>query len=321
MADESANVAWENFPLPPLEKAGRDTPGFLSPFSSRGDLVEFYGRTEDGAAICLAPQEPMEVKAGIRRNFARRVRSYDRHACMQRLMAHGLVAVAQGILARARRILEIGCGTGYLTQLLRQANGEARLVCLDLDAALLKAARDRLGPEAGVAFLVADGESPIRGEYDLVIANATFQWFTHPGETLAAYYRSLAPGGALAFSTLGPGTFQELAGSLTQAAHSLNLTGAPRIPAQDFGDPETWSHHLHRAGFSQVQMSREMITTTFPTVGDFLKALQATGATNPTPRPFSPRLLTATINAYQTTYGRNGTIPVSYEVIWAVAQK
>jgi malonyl-CoA O-methyltransferase len=240
---------------------------------------------------------------------------------MQRLMAHGLVAVVQGILARARRILEIGCGTGYLTQLLRQANGEARLVCLDLDAALLQAARDRLGPEAGVSFLVADGESPIRGEYDLVIANATFQWFTHPGETLAAYYRSLAPGGTLAFSTLGPGTFQELAGSLTRAAHSLNLTGAPRIPAQDFGDRESWSQHLYRAGYSQVRMFREMITTTFPTVRDFLKALQATGATNPTPRAFSPRLLNAAINAYQTTYGRTGAIPVSYEVIWAVARK
>jgi malonyl-CoA O-methyltransferase len=321
MANESAVFEWENVLLPPLEKTGRDAPDFVSPFSSTGDLEEFHGRPRDGLASNLAPQKPMEVKEGIRRNFARRVRSYDRHACMQRLMAHGLVGVVQGILARARRILEIGCGTGYLTQLLRQANTEARLVCLDLDAALLQAARDRLGPEAGVSFLVADGEGPIRGEYDLVIANATFQWFTHPGETLRAYYRSLAPGGTLAFSTLGPGTFQELVGSLAQAAQSLNLPGAPRIAAQDFGDQNTWARHLHRAGFSQVQVCREMITTTFPTVRDFLKALQATGATNPTPRAFSPRLLTAAINAYQTTYERTGTIPVSYEVIWAVAQK
>ena len=91
----------------------------------------------------------MEVKQGIRRNFARRARSYDRHAGMQRLMAHGLVAAVGERLARARRILEIGCGTGYLTSLLRQANGEARLVALDLDAALVAAARRRLGPGAG----------------------------------------------------------------------------------------------------------------------------------------------------------------------------
>ena len=95
---------------------------------------------------------------------------------------------------------------------------------------MVAAARRRLGPEAGVSWLVADGEAPIRGEYDLIIANATFQWFTRPGETLAAYYRSLAPGGVLAFSTLGPQTFQELAEALNRAARSLNLPTTPPIP-------------------------------------------------------------------------------------------
>jgi malonyl-CoA O-methyltransferase len=266
-------------------------------------------------------QDGMEVKQGIRRNFARRACSYDRHACMQRLMAQGLVAEVGPSLARARCILEIGCGTGYLTQLLRQANGKARLTSLDLDAALVEAARRRLGPEAGVDWLVADGETPIRGEYDLIIANATFQWFTRPGETLAVYYRNLVSGGVLAFSTLGPGTFQELADALAQAARSLRLPAAPSIPAQGFGDRETWADLLARAGFQQARLAREMLTTTFPSVPEFLRALQATGATNPLPRPFFPRLLTALVAAYQDSYGQDGAIPVSYEMIWAVAHK
>ncbi|MFA5110569.1 MAG: methyltransferase [Desulfobaccales bacterium] len=303
------------------EKAGKGTPGCLILPVSVEAAEGCCGGTPAGEARTIAPIEPMELKHGIRRNFARRARSYDRHASMQRLMAQGLVAMLQGIPARARRILEIGCGTGYLTRLLRQAASDARLVALDLDAVLVEAARERLGPEAGVAFLVADGENPIRGEYDLIIGNATFQWFAHPGETLAAYWRNLAPGGVLAFSTLGPGTFQELAGALARAAHSLNLAEPPRIAAQGFGDRESWSRHLHRAGFSRVHLSRELVTLTFPTVRDFLKALQATGATNPNPRPFSPRLLTALLDAYQATYGENGAIPVSYEVIWAVAQR
>jgi malonyl-CoA O-methyltransferase len=262
-----------------------------------------------------------EVKQGIRRNFARRALSYDRHASVQRLMAHGLMAVAREGLGRARRILEIGCGTGYLTQLLRQANQEARLVALDLDASLVEAARRRLGADAGVEWLVADGESPFRGEYDLIIANATFQWFACPANTMSNYYQSLAPGGSLAFSTLGPGTFQELAGALAQAARGVNLSVSPKIPAQDFGDRETWSGLLSQAGFRQVQLAREMVVTTFPSVRDFLKALQATGATNPRPSPFSPRLLTSMTADYQALYGKNGIIPVSYEMVWAVARK
>jgi malonyl-CoA O-methyltransferase len=280
---------------------------------------ELMMQSKLGPAFYL--RDSMEVKHGIRRNFARRALSYDRHACMQRLMAHGLVAVAREVMGRARRILEIGCGTGYLTQLLRQANQEARLIALDLDASLVQTARRRLKAAAGVEWLVADGEIPLRGEYDLIIANATFQWFTRPAETLANYYQSLAPGGSLSFSTLGPGTFQELAGALGQAAASLKISNSPKIPAQDFGDRATWSDLLSRAGFRQVQLSREMVTTSFPSVREFLKALQATGATNPRPSPFSPRLLHAMIATYQAVYGKNGAIPVSYEMIWAVARK
>jgi malonyl-CoA O-methyltransferase len=265
-------------------------------------------------------EDDREVKQGIRRNFARRARSYDRHAEIQRRMAHGLAAAVEKPLARAGHILEIGCGTGYLTGLLRQANKAARLVALDLDAALVDAARRRLGPGAGVAWLVADGETPLKGEYDLIIANATFQWFTRPEETLMALYRNLAPGGVLAFSTLGPQTFQELAESLNRAAQSLNLA-TPPIPAQGFGDRETWSQRLYRAGFPQVRLAREMATATFPSVKEFLRALQATGATNPRPGRVSPRLLQALMAAYETDYGRDGAIPVSYEMIWAVADK
>lgn len=313
MAHESVTSA--------MEKVGKGFPGRIHLPSWLENAEGLGGRAPAGAAESREPQAPLELKHGIRRNFARRARSYDRHASMQRLMAQGLVAMLEGIPARARRILEIGCGTGYLTLLLRQINRDARLIALDLDAALLATARERLGAEAGVAFLAADGENPIRGEYDLIIGNATFQWFARPGETLAAYWRNLAPGGVLAFSTLGPGTFQELAGALSLAAESLNLAETPRIAAQDFGDRESWSRHLHRAGFTRMHLCREMVTTTFPTVRDFLKALQATGATNPNPRPFSPRLLTALLHAYQAAYGEHGVIPVSYEVIWAVAQK
>jgi malonyl-CoA O-methyltransferase len=274
-----------------------------------------------GLGPAAVPQEGIDVKQGIRRNFARRAASYDRHAGMQRLMAQSLVAAVGERLTQARRILEIGCGTGYLTQLLRQANGGARLVALDLDAALVAAARRRLGADSGVAWLVADGESPVRGKYDLIIANATFQWFTRPEETLAAYYRSLVPGGVLAFSTLGPRTFQELAAALSRAARSLGRPEPPPIPAQGFGDREAWSQRLARAGFRQSQLTREMVTASFSSVKEFLKALQATGATNPRPRPLAPRFLAALSAAYQAGYGQDGAIPVSYEMIWAVALK
>lgn len=265
----------------------------------------------------------MDLKQGIRRNFARRAASYDRHAATQRFMAQGLMARTGDLCPRAARILEIGCGTGYLTQLLRQAHAQARLVALDLDVALVAMARRRLGPDPGVAWLVADGESlgPGRGCFDLIISNAAFQWFTNPGATLTACFKSLSPGGVLAFSTLGPRTFQELGASLRQAAASLNLARLPEIPAQRFLDQETWETLLHKAGFFQTRLTRELVKASFPSPWQFFKGLQATGATHPRPRAYAPRLFKALMDAYQSGFAENGSIPVTYEVIWALARK
>jgi len=262
----------------------------------------------------------MDIKQSIRRNFARRAGSYDRHAGVQRLMARGLLDRVQQELARAGRILEVGCGTGYLTALLRPGHLHGELVALDLDAALIQQARRRLGPDSRVSWLVADGEAFGQGGFDLIISNATFQWFTNPGETLKAYFQALSPGGCVAFSTLGPQTFGELDASLSRAAAALNLPTAPAIAARGFLDCRHWEDLLSLAGFSRVRLTRQIITAHFPTVPEFLRALKAMGATNPRPRPFSPRLLNALIRAYETRFRQNGTIPATYEVIWAVAR-
>lgn len=264
----------------------------------------------------------MEIKQGIRRNFARRAASYDRHAAVQRFMAQELLRRVGGAVARASRILEIGCGTGYLTEQLRLANPRALLVALDLDPALVKRAQARIAPDPKVAWVVADAEAwGGRGGFDLVIANASFQWLTRPEAALSAFYRSLNPGRTLAFSSLGPRTFQELGASLVTAAGSLGMAATPTIPAQSFLDPEAWTRLLNQAGFGQVDILREQLTVSFPSVVQFLKDLQATGATNPRPRPFSPRLLREFTARYKAIYGNNSSIPATYEIIWAVAQK
>jgi malonyl-CoA O-methyltransferase len=283
---------------------------------------QFYSANMDMNSPKTENQNPETIiKQGIRRNFARRAGTYDRAATVQHRMAQGLLVLAAGALPRAGRILEIGCGTGYFTGLIKQGCNGASLVALDLDATLVAAARQRLGAAAGVAWLVADGETLSRGSFDAILANATFQWLTRPAESLAVYFDLLNPGGTLAFSTLGPGTFPELAGSLAQAAAVFNLSRPPAIAARGFLAVEIWDRLLAGAGFGPVKLTRECITVTYPSVPAFFQALQATGATNPQPRPFSPRLLKALIQAYREDYGRNGAIPVTYEIIWAVACK
>jgi malonyl-CoA O-methyltransferase len=236
-------------------------------------------------------------------------------------MADELVRRCGAAVTHARSILEIGCGTGYLTKALRLLNTQAQLVAVDLDVRLIQAARAKLEGDPRTAWLVADGENLTRGRFDLIISNSTFQWFSEPGETLRRYRELLTAEGFLAFAIMGPGTFQELAASIKDAARNFNLTKCHEIAAERFLGKSDWQSLLAKAGFREVSVKTELITLDFPSVRDFLASLQATGATNPAPRPLSPRLFQAMLSAYKTGFGVNGSIPATYDLIWATARK
>uniref|UniRef100_A0A7C3WIT7 Malonyl-[acyl-carrier protein] O-methyltransferase n=1 Tax=Desulfobacca acetoxidans TaxID=60893 RepID=A0A7C3WIT7_9BACT len=262
----------------------------------------------------------MPHKHAIRRNFARRAATYDAHAQVQRFMAEELLRQTGARVSRCRSILEVGCGTGYLTQKLRRWNPSAWLVAVDLDVVLLQRARARLNGDPATGWLVADGETLVRGSFDLIISNSTFQWFSEPQETLKRYRNCLAPGGFLAFSAMGPDTFRELALSLREAARKLNCQRPPEIAAEKFLKESDWLNLLAAAGFREIHLKKEGWRVNFPSVREFLASLRATGATNPEVRPLSPRLFQALLATYQERYAINGSIPVSYELIWALAR-
>ncbi len=262
----------------------------------------------------------MNLKQYIRRNFRRRAATYDRHAQVQRYMGAQLLARCAQEIAAADRILEVGCGTGFLTRELRRLNRRGWLLAVDLDPDLLAQARKHLKADPGIAWLAADAESLTRGTFDLIVANSVFQWFATPEETLRRYVGMLASGGCLAFSAMGPGTFQELGEAWREAAAGLNLDHWPRPAAGNFLDWQEWAGLLRAAGYREVQTEQAVVVASYPSVRDLLKGIQETGATNPKPHPFSPRLYQRLLAVYQERFG-NGTIPATYDLIWAMARK
>lgn len=95
----------------------------------------------------------------------------------------------------ARRVLDVGAGSGVLWPILRdRLGGAALLAAVDLSAAMLKQ-----GPTDAAAPLVADGEELPFGDgaFDWVFCNSCFPHFTDQGAALAEMRRVLAPGGTL----------------------------------------------------------------------------------------------------------------------------
>lgn len=100
-------------------------------------------------------------------------------------------------LDRPGRIVDVGCGPGNSTEGLARRYPEAEIVGLDSSAEMLAAARERLPDRA---FIQADIETwtPDR-PFDLVFANAVFQWVPDHLAVIARLLESCPPGGVLAF--------------------------------------------------------------------------------------------------------------------------
>lgn len=104
-------------------------------------------------------------------------------------------------LAHGDAILEVGCGTGQLTEPL--ARSGFRLTAIDIGPSMIAAARRRLAG-AQVSFRVTSFEDLAAADasFDLVISGAAFHWID-PAVAFTKSARLLRPGGWLAL--LGTG--------------------------------------------------------------------------------------------------------------------
>ena len=150
-------------------------------------------------------------KAEVACRFGRSIESYEEHAAVQREIAAHLAELAAAYVTQPpRKILEVGCGTGLLTERILQLWAGSELWVNDLvEGMCAKAAARCCVPAA--RCLVGDIESlPLPSAFDLLISASVFQWLARPAETFARLAACLQPGGWLAFSTFGEDNCHEL---------------------------------------------------------------------------------------------------------------
>ncbi|HVY25041.1 MAG TPA: methyltransferase domain-containing protein [Polyangiaceae bacterium] len=90
-----------------------------------------------------------------------------------------------------QRVLDLGAGTGDLTQALAAAG--ARPLGLDASQAMVSEARRK---HPNLDFVVGDGqELSFDGEFDAVFSNATLHWMARAEDVARGVARALKPGG------------------------------------------------------------------------------------------------------------------------------
>jgi ubiquinone/menaquinone biosynthesis C-methylase UbiE len=98
------------------------------------------------------------------------------------------------------RVLELGPGGGFMTErVVPQLGPEGRLVCLDLQPAMLKKVRARLGAAAPALVCASGSALPFRtGTFDLVFLVSVLGEIPDHEGAVRECARILRPGGRLA---------------------------------------------------------------------------------------------------------------------------
>jgi trans-aconitate 2-methyltransferase len=98
------------------------------------------------------------------------------------------------------RVVDLGCGTGELTEAVTERLAIDEMVGIDSSDAMLAKARARIDTNGGhVRFAKGDiSKWTGRNDHDVVLANASLQWVPDHPAVLARWWNALAPGGQLA---------------------------------------------------------------------------------------------------------------------------
>jgi len=138
-------------------------------------------------------------------------------------------------LAAARRVVDLGCGPGNSTALLRERWPDAALTGVDSSAEMLQRARRDL-PD--VDWVNADAGSFTSSEpVDVLFSNAMLQWLPDHARLLPALLSQLAPGGVLAiqmpynFSEPSHRSMRETAGPWAARTASVRTRSPVETPA------------------------------------------------------------------------------------------
>jgi len=118
--------------------------------------------------------------------------------CLRLMHLSAYEAVAQ--MARDKKVLEIGCNTGYGTKLL--SNVCRRIVGVDLSMTALKVAREKYSGE-NVDYLLIDGlKLPFAdAEFELIVSFQVIEHISNYHTYLSELRRVLVPGGIAVFTT------------------------------------------------------------------------------------------------------------------------
>lgn len=189
------------------------------------------------------------------------------HAIASPQQAWGRRVLDRLPLVGTERVLDVGCGTGRLTEEIAQRVPHGLAVGVDCSAAMLETAAPWLRERSPRTKLVrADAAAlPFRRAFDAAFSGATFHWIPDHAALFRSIITALRPGGRLVAQCGGGPNLALLYGradGLMRAARFARYFEEWTEPTY-FADVDTTKRRLAAAGFVDVDVSLEAAPTSF----------------------------------------------------------
>lgn len=209
--------------------------------------------------------------AVLRRSFDKIADAYDEHAALEQEVGSRLLERIAFNRIPLHTIIDLGCGTGRISELLKSNFRKAQVIGLDVSPRMLLHLQRRsrlLRPLRAVCGELS--ALPLaNGCVDLLFSNLAMHWCSDLPGVFAEFRRVLRPGGMLLFSIPGPDTLKELRQLCRSIGSAMSPGALPDL--LEVGDA------LSAAGFEEPVMDAEWITLTYPDYDSLTKELEATG--------------------------------------------
>ena len=246
----------------------------------------------------------------IRSTFNDAASNYDDNAFLQSEIANRLAEKLKVISIKPQTIIDLGSGTGLLSNKTAEIFPNANLICVDFAQQSLLKNSQNLKVCANAYELPFASNS-----VDFIVSNLMMQWCPDLKALFNECFRVLKPEGLILFTTFGPDTLKELKRSWSAVDSSAHVNDF--IDMHDIGD------QMLQSGFQSPIMEMENITLTYEKVLDLMHDLKSIGAQNVGSR--SKALTGKTkfkkmIEMYE-SYRSDGKLPATYEVIYGHAWK